>query len=106
MNFSSNPNGFVLLESLVALAMVSILAVNVLMLIQGVNSTFGEIDSGDLTPVILELERNPDSPVSTQGELRRESLRNLPSGATWRVYRYDSPSGGPTRVPVYIPPEE
>jgi len=105
VNVSSNRSGFVLLESLVALAMVSILAVNVLILIQGINSTFSEFNSGELTPILLQLEENPDSPSSIQGSLRRESLRNLPSGGTWRIYRYDSSEGGRTQIPLYEAPE-
>ncbi len=105
MNCPSNSSGFVLLESLVALAMVSILAVNVLILIQGVNSTFTEFKSGELTPVLLKLKKNPASPT-VRGTLRQESLRNLSSGGTWRVYVYDSPTEGRTQVPVYEAPEE
>lgn len=105
MNEFSNHSGFVLLESMVALAMVSILAVNVLILIQGINSTFTQFDSGELTPILLELEESPDSPPSVRGVFREESLRNLPSGGTWRVYQYDSPTGEQTQIPVYESPE-
>lgn len=97
--------GFILLESLVALAMVSILAIGSLTLVQNVSRTFSDLKSGELTPLTNELSRDPEA-HSTRGRLRLESVRNFSSGAVWRVYEYRTSSGRTVKFPVFEPPED
>lgn len=96
--------GFVLLESLIALAMVSILALGSLTLIQNVSRTFDDVKSGRLTPLTNRLSDDPEA-HSTRGRLRLESVRNLEYGAVWRVYRYRTEGGRFVEFPVYESPE-
>lgn len=103
VNGGTSGEGFVLLESLIALAMVSILSIGSLTLIQNVSRTFGDLKSGELTPLTNTLSNNPDA-YSTRGRLRLESVRNLETGAVWRVYRYRTDGGQIVEFPVYEPP--
>lgn len=101
-----NPGrGFIIIESLVALAMVSILAIGSLTLIQTVSIVYESPSAGEIGTIISKLNSNPKV-HTTDGRLRLKSTRSLTGGGTWRVYMYRSQSGEPVKIPVYLPSKD
>lgn len=95
-------NGFILIESLVSLAMVSVLAVSTLNLLHTVSVTFKTNQGDELSRVSLEATLNTDS-ISNRPDMRLETIHSLSDDSTWRIYSYRSEDGSREQVPIYVP---
>jgi hypothetical protein len=99
------PSGFILLESLIALAMVSILSLGTLTIIETVSVVYGNSSPGNVSTITTRLSIDPDA-HQTEGRIRLESVRSLDHGGSWRIYHYRKPSGDEVTIPIYVAPNQ
>lgn len=94
--------GFILLESLVSLAMVGLLTVSTLNLINTVSKAYDQSDNeGKLAEAVLKkhLETNR---TPSELSLQLESSHTLENGSVWYVYSYDAEKGERREIPVFV----
>lgn len=97
-----NNDGFILIESLVSLAMVSILAVSTMNLLQAVSTTFRTYQGDELSRIALQASLNTDG-ISDRPDMRLETIHSLNDDSTWRIYSYRTEDGSRISVPIYVP---
>lgn len=91
-------NGYILLETLVALAVFSLLAVTT----ANVAQQAFRAGSGPAVPEMDALVERFRPPVPSGPDLRRIEERRFPNGDRWILYQYRPGEGaGPVRVPVF-----
>lgn len=95
-------DGFILIESLVSLAMVSLLAVSTLNLLQSVSTIYRTPPTDELQEATLRTTLNPDS-RGTANRMTLETIHTLKDDSTWRIYTYRTEDGSRVTVPIFVP---
>lgn len=100
----TNITGFILLESVVALAMVSILALSSLVLLQNISSVYSESSRESTSGLINKISSDPSS-ATTGTSIKLESRISMKGKGTWQVFSYRTRSGKVSEVAVFVPDE-
>ncbi|MFB6344170.1 MAG: hypothetical protein ABEK50_00150, partial [bacterium] len=94
--------GFILMESLVSLAMVSILAVGMLNFLQSISTSFRADQGDELASISLQATVKPES-IGNRADVQLESIHPLNDDSTWRIFSYRTEDGSLIKVPVFTP---
>jgi prepilin-type N-terminal cleavage/methylation domain-containing protein len=96
--------GFILIESLIALAIMSILALSAMSIVRTVSQAYRESGAGELSSTTASLIADPQY-NQRSGRVRLQSTRTLENGGTWRLYRFRTQAGEERSISIYLPPD-
>lgn len=97
-----NKQGFILLESLISLAIVSLLMISVMGMIRGTSRFYSESTPSKINETSLKLNQNP-SIYRSHSKLSLIKTRDLENGS-WHVYEFRG-EAGTQKITIFILPE-
>jgi prepilin-type N-terminal cleavage/methylation domain-containing protein len=95
--------GFILIESLIALAIMSILALSAMSIVRTISQAYKDTVGKELGPITASLIADPKFHHQS-GRIRLQSTRSLKNGGSWRLYQFRTKSGKNRSIPIYNPP--